>query len=311
MNLQHLRYIIEVEKTGSISKAANNLFMGQPNLSKAIKELEEETGICIFNRTAKGVETTERGAEFLAYAKTVMAKVEEMESFYKNIKEDRQHFNISIPRASYIADAFVKFVQSLDCRRTMSLNFKETNSMEAINNILENRYNLGIIRYPNLYEPYFLSLLTNKDLKHEVIWEFDYVIIMSRRHPLADREIITREELEDYVEVVHGDLSVPNLSPSYLRKAEGKKSGEGSRIYVYERGSQFDLLTGVADSYMWVSPLPQNVLDRYGLVEKRCQDAQRKNKDVLIYPTLYHLNELDKAFIRYLYEVRDEVASRY
>ena len=73
MNLLHLKYAVEIEKTGSITKAANNLFMGQPNLSKAIKELENEIGITIFRRTTKGVAPTEKGGEFLGYAKAVSA----------------------------------------------------------------------------------------------------------------------------------------------------------------------------------------------------------------------------------------------
>ena len=79
MNTQHMKYVVEVEKTGSITKAAHNLYMGQPNLSKAIKELENELGIAIFRRTAKGVEPTRKGAEFLTYAKTILAQIDELE----------------------------------------------------------------------------------------------------------------------------------------------------------------------------------------------------------------------------------------
>ena len=79
MNLQQLRYAVEVERTGSITQAAENLFMGQPNLSKAIRELEREVGIEIFLRTPRGMELTEKGRVFLGYAKQILAQVRQME----------------------------------------------------------------------------------------------------------------------------------------------------------------------------------------------------------------------------------------
>ena len=86
MNFSHIKYVVEVENTGSITKAANNLYMGQPNLSKAIKELEAEIGITIFKRTAKGVEPTKKGAEFLKYAKTILSQINELESLTKPLR---------------------------------------------------------------------------------------------------------------------------------------------------------------------------------------------------------------------------------
>ena len=82
-NIQHLRYAVEVEKTGSISRAAENLFMGQPHLSKAIRELEEDMNITIFNRTSKGVVPTPQGAQFLEYARNILMQIDELESLYK------------------------------------------------------------------------------------------------------------------------------------------------------------------------------------------------------------------------------------
>ena len=104
MNIAHLKYAVEVEKTASITKAAENLFMGQPNLSRGIKELEETLGVKIFKRTSKGIVPTPQGEEFLGYAKSILAQIEEMESLYKPEKNNKLKFSISVPRASYIAD---------------------------------------------------------------------------------------------------------------------------------------------------------------------------------------------------------------
>ena len=111
-NIQHLRYAVEVAKTGSISRAAENLFMGQPHLSKAIRELEEDMNITIFRRTPKGVEPTEQGEQFLEYARRILEQVDELESLYK--PSGVKKFSLSLPRASYAAFAFSEFAAALD-----------------------------------------------------------------------------------------------------------------------------------------------------------------------------------------------------
>ena len=97
MNLQHLKYIVEVEHTGSITKAAENLFMGQPNLSKDIKEMENEIGFKIFKRSAKGVVPTDKGLEFLQYAKSILVQINKIESLYKGKQQNAVNFSILTP----------------------------------------------------------------------------------------------------------------------------------------------------------------------------------------------------------------------
>ena len=113
MNILHLKYATEIAKTKSISKAAENLFMGQPNLSRAIKELEEHIGITIFKRTSKGISVTDDGEEFLRYARRIIAQVEQVEDIYINGKRKVQQFSLSVPRAAYICEAFADF--SMEC----------------------------------------------------------------------------------------------------------------------------------------------------------------------------------------------------
>lgn len=154
MNLTHLRYMVEVERLGSITKAAAALYMGQPNLSKAIKEMEREVGIPIFKRSAKGVVATEKGKEFLQYAKAILVQMDKMESLYKEDPESYVDFQLLLPRASYITYAFTEFLNKVDRTERMDIKFKETNSMDAINAVVECEYNMGIIRYPINYEAF-------------------------------------------------------------------------------------------------------------------------------------------------------------
>ena len=169
MNIMHLRYAVEIEKTKSINKAAENLFMSQPNLSRSIKDLESSLGITIFNRTSKGMTLTAQGEEFLGYAKKILAEIDEVENLYMSENFNKQRFSISVPRSSYISYAFSEFVKHLDLQQKAEIYYKETNALRAISNVLQNKYKLGIIRYQTIYDDYFKSLLDDKHLKAELI----------------------------------------------------------------------------------------------------------------------------------------------
>ena len=130
MNLMHLKYVVEIYKTKSFIKAAENLYMGQPNLSRAIKELEQDLGIKIFNRTKKGVEVTYDGEEFIQYAKKILGDVEEIEKRYTQIGRVKERFSILGPRSSYIGIAFAKFAKTLNTDNPMEIIYKETNSLK-------------------------------------------------------------------------------------------------------------------------------------------------------------------------------------
>ena len=114
MNILHLKYAVEVAKTQSISKAAENLYMGQPNLSRAIKELEESLGITIFKRTSKGITTTPDGDEFLQKARRIVSQVEEVEEIYRNGRVKKQTFSVCVPRASYFSHDYSNQTDNLN-----------------------------------------------------------------------------------------------------------------------------------------------------------------------------------------------------
>lgn len=301
MNTLHLKYAIEVAKTGSITLAAENLYMNQPNLSKAIKELEASIGIDIFKRTSKGIVPTKKGEEFLVHAKSIVAQVEELETLYKSDEIKKITYRVSVPRASYISHAYTRFVTKLDPEKEWELNFVETNSINTMNDVAQGDCNLGIVRYKVSRENYFLDYIKNKKLKYENLWEFESMVLISVNNPLAAVDILTNKDLNQCVEIMHGDLTVPHLSSSEIRKEVKQRK---RYIYVYERGSQFELLNQVQDSFMFVSPLPQTLLDRFGLIQKKYITNDQHYKDILIYPKGYTLSEIDQAFIQEIYAVR-------
>ena len=303
MNLLHLKYAVEVASAGSINKAAENLYMGQPNLSRAIKELENSLGIAIFDRSARGMTPTPEGEQFLAYAQKILNEVDEVEAIYRDGVTQRKRFSISVPRATYIAEAFSQFTCSLGSD-PCELFYMETDSLHAIDNILRSDYKLGVIRYATEYEQYFNTTLPEKGLRYETITEFSYVLIMHRAHPLAQKERIVHADLAPYIEVAHADSYVPTLPVSEVRKNLLNPEIE-RRIFVFERGGQFDLLSENHETFMWVSPVPEETLRRYDLVQRTCVDNTRIHRDVLICKNSHRLSELDKRFIRALKEACD------
>lgn len=296
MNIMHLKYAVEVAKAGSINKAAEVLLMGQPNLSRAIKELEASLGIAIFDRSAKGMIVTPEGEEFLRYAKKILKQIDEVEAYYKTGTTIKQRFSISVPRASYIAEAFARFSQTIDRKHQSEFFYKETNSSRTINNVLRADYKLGIIRYAENFDKYFKTMLEEKGLNYEMVAEFRYTLLMSEEHPLASKKEIHFSDLRPYIEIAHADPYVPSLSFAEVKKEELPDDIE-QRIYIFERASQFELLTTNTETFMWVSPIPDTLLKRYNLVMKECPDNRKLYKDVLIYQKDYKLTELDRAFI--------------
>ena len=300
MNILHMRYAVEVAKAGSLNKASENLYVALPNVSRSIRELEADLGITIFDRSAKGVTLTPDGEEFIGYAKEILKQIEQVETLYKDNSIKKQKFSISVPRASYIADAFAAFSCSLS-KNAAEIFYKETNSQRTIRNILEHDYKLGIIRYAENYDRHFKSMLEEKGLTYEMVTEFTYILAMSRENPLAKKDVIHFDDLKEYIEIAHADPYVPTLSMAKVRKEELPDNIE-RRIFIFERASQFDLLSRNPETFMWVSPVPQELLDKYGLVQKKCADNKKIYKDLLIYRSGYKLTELDKKFITALCE---------
>lgn len=297
MNLVSLTYIIEVAKSGSISKAAQSLLIAQPNLSRSIKELESELGITLFNRTFKGMTLTPEGEEFLGYAKKIIGQIEEIEHMYRNKTKmaPKQIFSICVPRASYIANAFARFSLKMT-DGAAEFYYKETNSSHTISNVLSSEYNLGIIRYAKKFSSYFNSMFEEKRLAHRLVKDFRYVLITHREGALASQKQIRLSDLDSFIEIAHADPFVPSLALAAIKREELPETVK-RRIFVFERGSQFDLLANNKETFMWVSPIPKQLLERYNLAQRECADNEKEYQDVLIYREDYYLSELDKLFL--------------
>lgn len=307
MNTQHFRYALEVEKTGSITQAAENLFMGQPNLSKSIKELEDSLGIVIFKRTSRGVIPTDKGQAFLRYAKNILLQIEQMQSICRDDDPEMQSFNVCVPRGSYASVAAMEFVSSLDNDKPIDVNLGETTSIDGINMVSDGIFNIGVIRYQTQYEAYFTDFCRDKGLKCETIWEFESLAMMSKDHPLASREKLLLSDFAPYVEITHGDCNVPYINVAQSENLSLNLSDK-KVVNLYKGTSPFLMVSMMPSAFMWVSPTPESILKRYGLVQKSCDAPAHKYKDVMICKEGTRLSELDRRFIDKLYETKNKVA---
>ena len=232
----------------------------------------------------------------------MLKQIEHVEGLYKENSVKKQRFSISVPRASYIAEALVDFSKELG-KEPVEIFYKETNSQRTINNILNHDYKLGIIRYAENYDKFFKTMLEEKGLAYEMVTEFSYKLVMSSENPLAKKENITFDDLTDFIEVAHADPYVPSLPLAKVVKEELPDNIE-RRIFIFERASQNDLLSQNKETFMWVSPIPEDTLKKYNLVQVDCVDNKKVYKDILIYKKGYKLTDLDKKFITALCDAK-------
>lgn len=302
MNFTNLQYIIEIDKFGSISLAAKKLFVAQSNLSRAVKEMEKEFDITIFQRTSKGVVTTREGQRFLSHAKEIQDQVNNLKTEYSDLTDKGVNIKISVPRACYIAEVFTEYINSLSEENVLRIHYYETNTMKTIRNILDYQYDIGIIRFNSLHEGYYLSLLKLKKLQHRLILEFDYLLLTSKKSDIADKHIRSYDDLKGCTEVIHGDDRLPSGDYVDLTEDDREERSQDKVIYLYERGSQFELLDTIPNTFMWVSPMPQEVLDKYGLVQMRCGAFAKYMKDVMIFKEDHIQKKCEKEFMDLLRE---------
>lgn len=267
MNIQHLRYAIEVSKTGSITQAAENLFMGQPNLSKAIRELENSINIRLFRRTTRGVMPTPEGEEFLNYARSIVAQVDKVEALYRTDRTSQVRFALYAMPSLYISEVFSRFCASVSKHFNsvnMHLSLREAERAEVIDAVADSACDLGLMRCRADEEITLQSILNRKSLDYTPLSLYKYSILMSQQHPLAQVKDITQDALAAYPRI---SLETTQWETPYLFEKElsSVALSQGS-IIVSGRDSALMLLQQIPEAYITSSPLPVSMLNRYGLI---------------------------------------------
>mgnify|MGYP000006200087 CR=1 FL=1 len=197
MTLQQLKYVITVAETGTITEAANRLYVSQPSLTNAIHELEKEMNIVIFNRTNKGITLSKEGDDFLGYARQVLEQAAILEDKYKGNPGGKKQFCVSTQHYSFAVNAFVDLIKQYG-QEEYDFSLRETQTYEIIEDVARLRSEIGILFLNDFNEAVLSKLLKSHDLEFHQLFVASPHVFISRKHPLAGNSIITNEELEEY-----------------------------------------------------------------------------------------------------------------
>lgn len=244
MNLSHLKYVLEVEKHASINKAANALYMAQPNLSQALKSLEQEIGIVIFNRTKNGVELTADGKTFLSYAKLALSNVESMKNISKMKADNFIGIRISHSRLSYVSEVIVRYhhhiTKNKDIRLEVLLHEERVGSV--LNSVYTLESDIGFIAIYEEQKDFFLKMMSQKNLRYVQLSQWPLQVLMSETHPLANRIEIERSELINHTIVVHGRFDDEPYGFPYFIQSLGIAL-ENNCMFINSRATQVDMIS--------------------------------------------------------------------
>lgn len=263
MTLQQLRYVVTIAEIGTISKAAEELFVSQPSLTKALKELEKEMQITIFDRTNKGIHVSREGEIFLGYARQVLEQAALIEEKYKHKSGGKQEFCISTQHYSFAVNAFVDVIRKFDARK-YDFTLRETQTYEIIEDVAKLKSEIGILYTSSQNETIIMKLIRQNDLKFEELFVAKPHVFISSKHPLADKEALTLEDLEEYpyLSFEQGDYNSFYFSEEILSTLDRNKN-----IKVRDRATLFNLAVGL-DGYTVSSGVISKELNGENIIGK-------------------------------------------
>ena len=301
MDIQHLIYALEVHSCGSISKAAQKLFMAQPNLSNAIKHLEQETNTIIFKRTSRGIETTKEGEEFLRHANEIVTRFQGLDRMYVKQSLNLIKFSITTMRSSIICSRLIRYINQLNKQGfSFRLHFREATNDEVIDDVNTGRATIGILRANTSSYDYFCYLAKSNQCIVRSVPSARYTVLMSKKHPLAREEILTLDMLKPYTEVIHGDFETPWYLYSDAYSTELAKTETERLLFIYDRGTLMDCIRNIWGAYSWTFSTAQENLEINGLIEKSCRGYDIEGQEAIIYKRSTPMTDKLVTLIDYL-----------
>ena len=244
MTLQQLKYVTTIANIGSISEAAKRLFVSQPSLTKAIKELEKEMGITIFDRTNKGITVSKEGERFLGYARQVLEQAALLEEQYKSQRGGKKQFSVSTQHYSFAVNAFVELLKGAGIDQ-YDVSLRETQTYEIIDDVAHMKSEIGLLFYNDFNRPVLEKLIHTNELTFTELFTAHPHIFIGKNHPLANKDVVSMDELEKYpyISFEQGDHNSFYFSEEIFSTVVRPK-----HIRVRDRASLFSLLLGL-DGY--------------------------------------------------------------
>ena len=241
MTLQQLRYVVTVAEKGTISEAAKSLFISQPSLTNAIKELEHEMQLTIFHRTNKGIHISNEGDEFLSYARQVLEQASLLEEKFLNVKKQSPRFSVSAQHYSCAVYAFVYVIKQFGGNQ-YDFTLRETQTYEIIEDVSRLKSEIGVLYTSSKNKEVIGKLIKQNGLVFQQLFVARPHVFISYKHPLAEKEILTLEELEEYpyLSFEQGEYNSFYFSEEVLSTLDRNKN-----IKVRDRATLFNLAVGL------------------------------------------------------------------
>lgn len=241
MTLQQIKYAITIADTGSMNKSAEQLFVSQPSLTSAVKELEKEIGIMIFRRSSKGVVPTNEGSDFLIRARQLYQQYELLTDRYTAAGNFKRKFGVSTQHYSFAVKAFVETVKKYD---TLNFEFaiRETKTLEVISDVGTLRSEIGILYKSDYNRKLIGKLLSENDLEFIPLINCRAYVYLWKSHPLAKESSISLEQLHDYprLSFEQGAQSSVFLAEEILSENDYPRT-----ITANDRATQLNLMVGL------------------------------------------------------------------
>ena len=241
MRIQQLEYLERIVEAGSINEAAKRLFLTQPSLSNAVKELENEMGIQIFQRSSGGISLTAEGREFMTYSKQILDQVNLMNERYKNGQQRKQSFSVSAQHYAFVVHAFVELIKSVNANE-YQFTLRETETQNIFNDLAQFKSELGILYTNGFNQKIMQRLFKENNLVFTRLFVAKPHIFVSRYNPLTSKSSVNLSDLEDfpYLSYEQGEVNSFYFSEEILSTLSHKKS-----IKVSDRATIFNLMVGL------------------------------------------------------------------
>lgn len=241
MRIQQLEYLERIIEAGSINEAAKRLFLTQPSLSNAVKELENEMGIQIFQRSSGGISLTAEGREFMTYSKQILDQVNLMNERYKNGQQRKQSFSVSAQHYAFVVHAFVELIKSVNANE-YQFTLRETETQNIFNDLAQFKSELGILYTNGFNQKIMQRLFKENNLVFTPLFVAKPHIFVSRYNPLTSKSSVNISDLEDYpyLSYEQGEVNSFYFSEEILSTLSHKKS-----IKVSDRATIFNLMVGL------------------------------------------------------------------
>lgn len=261
MKLQQLRYVVKVAECGSITEASRRLFVSQPSITASIRDLENEMGVHIFERTNKGVIVSEEGETFLGYARQVLDQADLLEGKYKGTSEQVPHFSVSCQHYSFAVNAFVDVIREFDAAR-YDFTLREEQTHEIIEDVAHMKSELGILYLSEHNREVIERMLAANELVFGGLFCAAPHVFVCADHPLADHASVTLEDLEDYpfLSYEQGSYNSFYYSEELTSTFERRKN-----IRVRDRATLFNLVMGL-NGYTVCSGVISHELNGPGII---------------------------------------------